>query len=139
VKEAEMFSIPVRCCAASRFALVLLLIFAASGCQKKYGKTWRTFDCGNKTINVNPTNGAEPEAVYVCDGDTVTWSPNGHKFLVEFKKESPFNSGEKEFHNGKPKSDTIKPQKNLKVYEYRITVDGKVFEDPQVLGGGGTP
>ncbi len=130
-----MFSIPMRCCAASRFAVVLLLMLGASGCAKQ-PKVAKPLTCGDKTVDVNTTNGAEPQAVYVCGGDTVTWNSNGHTFLVEFKKDSPFNDNDKRFNNGKPKSDKTKPHDKLRVYEYRITVDGSPFDDPQVIGGG---
>jgi uncharacterized lipoprotein YehR (DUF1307 family) len=126
---------PALCAHASRLVLVLLLIVGASGCGKKEPRLAKDLSCGDKKVEVNTTNGAEPEVVYVCDDDTVLWNSNGHKFLVEFKKDSPFKDDDKKFDNGKPKSDKTKHHDKLKVYEYRITVDGVPF-DPQVLGGG---
>jgi plastocyanin len=123
--------------------LILLLVSGVSGCKEhRYGRNTRIFTCGNQTIDVNPDDGAKPQAVYVCEGDTVTWNPNGHKFLVEFKKDSPFEDRRKKFDNEHPKSDKTKPHKQLTVYEYRITVGvgteaPHVFDDPQVIGGGG--
>jgi plastocyanin len=132
-----MHSIPVRYGAASRLVLVLLLIFGASGCAKQ-STVGKLPACGDKTVDVNTTNGAEPQAVYVCGGDAVTWNSNGHTFLVQFtKQDSPFSDGNRTFNNGKPKSDTTKRHDKLKVYEYQITVDGQLFADPQVVGGGG--
>ncbi len=134
-----MRSIPVRCCAASRFALVLLLMCGASGCMKpEVEKRTVKFTCADQTVDVNTTDGAKPQAVYVCEGDTVTWNPNGHTFLVEFKKDSPFADDGKKFDNGRAKSAKTKHHAQLTVYEYRITVDNHAF-DPQVIGGGGTP
>ncbi len=134
-----MHSIPVRCSAASRFALVLLLLFGASGCNEtKIKKKIVTFTCGDQTVDVNTTDGAAPQAVYVCEGDTVTWNPNAHTFLVEFKKDSPFVDDGKKFDNGHAKSAKTKHHTQLTVYEYRITVDTTNVFDPQVIGGGGT-
>jgi plastocyanin len=119
-------------------------MFGASGCDKdrKYGKNTRTFACGDQTIEVNTNDGAKPQAVYVCEGNTVTWNPNGNKFLVEFRKDSPFEDGGKKFDNEHPKSAKTKRHEYLTVYEYSITVgvgsqSPRVFADPQVIGGGG--
>jgi hypothetical protein len=133
-----MHSISVWCGAASRLALVLLLIFGASGCAKQ-PKVGKLPACGNKTVNVDPSYGADPEAVYVCEGDTVMWNPTANvgTFLVEFKNDFPFEGLKKKFDKGDPKSQKAKPQPNLKVYEYKITVNGQSFGDPQVVGGGG--
>ena len=127
-----MHSIPVVC---GRVAMVLFLILAANGCEKKAANP-AVPKCGDKTVNVNTNNGAEPEAVYVCEDDTVTWNPNGLTFVVEFKKDSPFKDDDKHFDNAKHKSQKTKHHDKLKVYEYRITVNGVAF-DPQVIGGGG--
>jgi len=113
-------------------------MFGASGCKEhKYAKNTRTFTCADPTVDVNTTDGAKPQAVYVCEGNTVTWNPNGHTFLVEFKKDSPFEDGAKRFDNGHSKSAKTKHHDQLTVYEYKITVDNTVFSDPQVIGGGG--
>jgi plastocyanin len=132
-----MHVIPVRC-GAARFGLAVLLMLEASGCAKqpKVEKT-EYFPCGPKTVDVNASDGATPQAVYACGGDTVTWNPNGHTFLVEFKKDSPFDDDGKKFDNGHPKSAKAKHPKQLTIYEYRITVDTTHVFDPQVVGGGG--
>ncbi len=134
-----MRTIPAPCCVASRFALVLLLLCGASGCRQ-YGKKTVQFTCGDQKVDVNTTNGAEPPAVYVCPGDTVTWNPNGHTFVVEFKNDkSPFDPPEKRFDNGHAKSPKTKPHAQLTVYEYKTTVDTTHVFDPEVIAGGGTP
>jgi plastocyanin len=133
-------------CAARRLALVLLLAIGAIGCTKQpapaggpgvTGFAEKPY-CGDKTVNANANTGADPQAVYVCEGDTVTWvaSPSSVSFTVEFKKDSPFNDNGKQFSNGNPKSDHTKHHDKLKVYEYKITVNSQVFDDPQVIGGG---
>lgn len=122
-----------------RLALILLLALGASGCKEmKIQKKTVTFICGDQTVDVNTRNGAQPQAVYVCEDDTVTWNPNGHTFLVEFKKDSPFVDDGKKFDNGHAKSAKTKHHTQLTVYEYRITVDTTNIFDPQVIGGGGT-
>jgi hypothetical protein len=141
-----MRSIPVRWGVASRFGVVLLVIVGVFGCKKEKEdeehRNYRRFACGNQAIDVDPAQGAKPQAVYVCGGNTVTWNPNGHKFLVEFRKDSPFEDGRKQFDNEHPGPDKAKTVQQLTVYEYRITVDTDaptphVFEDPQVIDGGG--
>lgn len=125
-------------CEVGRITLVALLLLGASGCRKGPEVRPGAPTCGNKIVQINPNKGADPVAVYVCDDDTVTWNPNGHTFVVEFKKDSPFKDNEKTFNNGKPKSDKTKHHDVLTVYEYKVIVDGVTF-DPQVVAGGGTP
>jgi hypothetical protein len=134
-----MHSIPMWCGAACRLALVLLLMLGASGCAKQPKVTGKMPSCGDKTVNVDPSYGADPEAVFVCEGDTVTWNPaaNVSTFLVEFKNDYPFEGLKKNFDKGDRNSPKTKPQKQLKVYEYKLTVNGHSFGDPQVVGGGG--
>ncbi len=134
-----MHSISVRCGSASRLAFALLLILGVSGCAKQPKVTGKTLSCGDKPVTVDPTNGASPEAVYVCEGDTVTWNPTADvvTFVVEFKSDYPFAGPKKNFDKGDRKSPKTKPQKELKVYEYKLTVNGHSFGDPQVVGGGG--
>lgn len=130
--------IPGRCGAVTRLAFVLLLIFGVSGCPKQ-PTVGKLPACGDKPVSVDPSYGADPEAVYVCQGDTVTWNPTANvvTFVVEFKNDYPFEGPKKKFEKGDPKSPKTKPQPILKVYEYKITVNGKSFGDPQVVGGGG--
>lgn len=147
-----MKNVAARFCAASWFGLVLALILGASSCNKEEpqegGKKPRVagnFPCGDKPVKVktgDPKQFATPEAVYVCDGDVVTWDPadDVQTFEVEFKNDYPFEGTPKKFHKGDGKSPKTKHQKpGLTVYEYKITVNGQSFGDPQVIGGGGTP
>jgi hypothetical protein len=128
------------CGTSKRFTLVLLLVLGASGCEQLgIKKKIVKFDCGNQTVHVDPNEGANPQAVYVCEDDTVTWSPDGHKFVVEFKKDSPFVDGGKKFDNQHATSNKTKKHYKLTVYEYKITVDDAHVFDPQVIGGGGHP
>lgn len=131
--------ISVRCGAASRLALVFFLALGASGCPKQPGVVGKTLTCGDKPVSVDPTAGATPEAVYVCDGDTVTWNPTANvvTFVVEFKNDYPFEGPKKNFDKNDRKSPKTKPQGELKVYEYKLIVNGHSFGDPQVVGGGG--
>jgi plastocyanin len=126
----------VRASVVGRFALILLLMLGAISCKERISRRTVTFTCGDRTVDANTNNGAQPQAVYVCEGDTVTWRANRHTFQVEFKKDSPFENNEKRFDNQHSKSDKAKHFTELTVYEYRITVDGTPF-DPQVIGGGG--
>ncbi len=129
-----MQSLPVGAGYGKRFALILLLALGASGC--KQAKKVKSFTCEDQIVNVNLNNGAQPQAVYVCEDNTVTWNANGHQFLVEFKKDSPFKDNEKKFDNQHAHSAGGKRLPELTVYEYRITVDGTRVFDPQVIGGG---
>lgn len=129
-----------------RSGIALLLVLWANGCgheakEEKEEKdesagAYVKISCADKVVDVDPMVGAKPLAVYVCNGRTVTWKDNGHAFKVEFKGDSPFSSDERVFHNQHAKSVGVKHLDQLTVFEYKITVDGKVF-DPQVIGGGG--
>jgi len=131
-----------------RSGLVLLLVLWAGACghEAKEGKEaeeaadssgkYVKLNCADVPVNVDPNIGARPPAVYVCKNHTVTWKDNGHTFKVEFKGDSPFTGDVKVFHNQSATSPGMKDLKQLTVFEYRITVDGKAF-DPQVIGGGG--
>lgn len=143
-----MNPMPVLCGHASRLALVMLLILGASGCEKKATppptptpkptpKVVVDLSCGPKQVDVNTDNGADPEVVYVCEDDTVSWNSHGYKFTVVFTGDSPFKDDNKNFDNTKATSDKAKyhVKHKYKLYEYRITVEG-VEHDPQVLGGG---
>jgi hypothetical protein len=118
-------------------------MFGANGCGKNAGdggpqrKDEKPY-CGDKSINVNPSTGADPKAVYVCEGDVVTWAPNGHTFIVEFAKDFPFKGNPKKFtekYNDNVSDKTL-PHPKIKVYEYTIKVDGNPIADPQIIGGG---
>jgi hypothetical protein len=118
--------------------LGLLLVLGTSSCRREssYQKKGVKFRCGDQIVYVDSKTGANPVAVYLCADDTVTWSSNDRKFKVEFMQDSPFSNDEKAFDNAHSKSQGAKHLKQLTVYEYKITVDGKEF-DPQVIIGGG--
>jgi len=136
-----MTSTQVRYVGGICFVLVLLLAFEVTGCQKKREPKAVTLDCGNQTLAIDPTDGTAPpkKAIYVCPGDIITWDPGSkpYQFKVHFTKKSPFIGGGKDFDNSNPKSQPVKGDINLTVYEYDVIVDGKKVDDPQVIGGGG--
>ena len=116
--------------------LGLIAILGGNGCGQKLADHSGKPYCGDKIVKaIAASPGADPEAVYVGKDDTVTWDPNGTTFAVEFKKDSPFVDDGKKFDNGNPKSKKAKQHLILKVYEYKITVNGQSY-DPQVIGGG---
>jgi hypothetical protein len=118
------------------------MMFGTSGCKetpKVAGKKTIPIPC-DTTIDVDPSQGVKEQAVYVCEGDTVAWDGHGATFVVQFKNESPFNSGGTVGSNSmtfdnKYLSGVAKRYDKLRVYEYKITVNGQAF-DPQVVGGG---
>lgn len=144
-----MKNVAARYCAASWCGLVLVVVLGASSCNKepeeggKKPKLAFAFQCGDKTVTVDvpvppKTSPATPEAVYVCEGDDITWAPtaNVQTFEVDFKKDYPFSGSKKKFDKGNPKSPKTKHQDpGLTVYEYKLTVNGQPY-DPQVVGGG---
>ena len=103
--------------------------------QKGYQEEFVQFTCQDVTVKVDPVNGTDPKAIYLCAGKTLTWDANGHEFTVIFKK-SPFVDGKKMFSNKDYKSKGAKKDAVLTVYNYQIIVDGELVEDPQVVGGG---
>src|SRR5258708_628201 len=91
-----MRTIAVRCGAAIRFGLVLLLMFGANGCSKqpKIAKKTKAVPC-DTTINADPsTGGVDLQAAFVCENDTVSWQvPTGHHLHVEFTADYSFLQG----------------------------------------------
>jgi hypothetical protein len=107
------------------------------------GKGSVNFPCGDQTVGVVPVDGTSPKDVYLCQGDTLTWLPNGHTFVVTFPKKYPFQGSPRTFQNDpqKPNDPVVSPPAaytgSLVVYHYDITVDNVPVADPQVVGGGG--
>lgn len=105
------------------------------------GKGQDTFDCGDKTVGVVAVDGTFPKDIYLCKGDTLTWEPNGHTFVVTFPNKYPFEGKTTTFQNNPqyPNNAVTSPRAvytgSLLVYHYDILVDGK-STDPQVVGGG---
>jgi hypothetical protein len=78
------------------------LCLAACGCSHKdfgHGKGKDSFVCGDQTVGVVPGDGTSPKDVYLCKGDTLTWQPNGHTFVVTFPKKYPFEGNPMAFQN----------------------------------------
>jgi hypothetical protein len=137
MREVDMHSSRVRYDGAIRFTLVLLFAFGAGGCKKAFHEETVTFACRDEKLDVDPTDGTIPKAIYLCAGKTVTWNPNGHRFRVVFRKKSPFVDDKTVFDNDHPKSAGAKHAAQLIVYYYDMTIDGMLVDDPQVIGGGG--
>jgi hypothetical protein len=93
--------------------------------------------CADQTLKVVPDDGTRPRAIYLGDGNKVTWDANGHDFVVIFRKKSPFAGGKKRFDNKNNQSPAAQIGKELAVYNYEIIVDDAVAEDPPGVGGGG--
>jgi len=128
------------------YVLTFTLCLAACGCNHKdfgHGKGKDSFVCGDQTVTVVPVDGTSPKDVYLCEGDTLTWQPNGHTFVVTFAKKYPFEGSPMTFQNdpqdaNKPVvSRRAKHIGSLVVYHYDMTVDNVSVSDPQVVGGGG--
>jgi len=135
----------------SRYALAITYILTFTLClaacngapqhPQTTGKGKDTFDCGDKTVGVVPVKGTFPKDVYLCQGDTLTWEPNGRTFVVTFPNEYPFQGKPTTFQNNPqyPNNPVVSPPAvytgSLLVYHYDILVDGKTT-DPQVVGGG---
>lgn len=126
--------------------MVLYVAACAGGGQKGPGVTGKgkdSFVCGDQTVGVVPNDGTSPKDVYLCKGDTLTWVPNGHSFVVTFPKKYPFEGAPTTFQNDphNPNAPVTSPPAIftgwLVVYHYDITVDGVQASDPQVVGGGG--
>jgi len=134
-----------RPCTIIAFALALPFFLAACGGQKPLGGQRKTsFVCGDQTVGVVPGDGTSPKDVYLCKGDSLTWSPNGHTFTVTFPKKYPFEGPAQTFTNNPQKpNDPVKSPpaiyagNRVVVYHYEMTVDNVPVPDPQVVGGGG--
>jgi hypothetical protein len=90
------------------------------------------------TINVTQTGVDVPDA-YVCKNTKVTWkAPDDLIFHVIFKHDCPFTSGCRQIDNQHPTAGPLieLPTSTLTVFDYGITVNGKLF-DPHIIGGGG--
>jgi len=122
---------------ASLMLLLLLFGLGISCGDEKPRKNSVYLSC-QTTVQVNPTNGADPLDIYICPNSTVTWNANGHKFTVIFKhKQCPFKDGCKNIDQDHPSRSTPSEKPPvLTVYDYEILVDGELF-DPHVVGGGG--
>jgi hypothetical protein len=106
------------------------------------GRGKDSFVCGDQTVTVVPVDGTFPKDVYLCQGDRLTWKPNGHTFVVTFPRKSPFEGSPMTFQSDpqKPNDPVVSPPANypgsLVVFHYDMTVDNVAVTDPQVVGGG---
>ena len=126
--------------------LTFTLWLAACGDGQKRpsvaGKGKDSFDCGDKSVLVVPGDGTSPKDVYLCKGDTLTWQPNGHTFVVTFPKKYPFEGNPTTFASdpNNPNAPVVSPRAintgSLVVYHYNMTVDNLPAVDPQIVGGG---
>jgi hypothetical protein len=133
-----MSSIRVRWSATTACALAIVLLLEGSGCKEQpmvTKKKTKPVAC-DQTIRVDPTKGAYPLAVFLCEDDTVTWDPNGHQFQVDFQTGSPFVGGQTTFDNNHLSGTVKHHYDQLEVYKYTITIDKTNVFDPQVVGGG---
>jgi hypothetical protein len=125
------------------FALCLTACGGAQQQPQATAKGKDSFACGDQTVGVVPVDGTSPKDVYLCKGDTLTWIPNGHTFVVTFPKKYPFAGPPKTFTNDpqKPNDPVVSPPAiytgSLVVYHYDMMVDNVTVSDPQVVGGGG--
>jgi hypothetical protein len=134
MREADMRFSRILFGGAGLFALCLFLITVA-GCKflQKAPRT-KTFDCTDVSINVDLNNGVDKKAVYICDGNTVTWNaPSGVNFTIKFQ-DCPFLDCNT-FTNGVPSKKALYFT-DIRVFKYTITVNGVPF-DPHLVGGGG--
>ena len=133
-----------RPCTIMAFALALPCFLAACGGQRPLGgQRKESFVCGDQTVGIVPGDGTSPKDVYLCKGDSLIWTPNGHAFTVTFPKKYPFEGAAQTFTNNPQKpNDPVKSPPaiyagKLVVYHYDMTVDNVPVPDPQVVGGGG--
>ena len=128
-----------------RFAVVFLLLFSAASCEKKPSNPKVSFACGDQTVKVQQKDqagndvGTIPKAVYLCEGYSLTWDPNGNDFKIKFRKNrSPFSDGDTDFDTKKNRSKGAKHTAlDVDVYDYDIWINGQKVDDPQVVIGGG--
>jgi len=102
--------------------------------------------CDNTIVQVNGNTGTayEDELVFLCKGQTITWSaPSGTgSFTVDFGAESPFDTGQISIpsQNGTIGPLSVvgpPPGRRAKAFKYRLTVGGTPF-DPHVIIMGGS-
>jgi len=138
-----MFEIPVRRSIA-KVALLLLITLGAGSCGKDHRVTYpptpkntRPVPC-DTTVTVDATNGPQPDPVYLCEGDTLTWVKGSgtNSFAVHFKNNSPFEDGGKDFDDQKNYDKGKSKYGPLEADKYSITINNTKTLDPQVITGG---
>jgi hypothetical protein len=117
-------------------AALVPLELGAGQDQTSHTPEYVRLSCGDASVNIDPTNGTDLKAVYLCAGNKITWNANHHQFIVIFRK-SPFTDDRKIFDNNNYVSRPAKNDTALTVYNYLVIVDGQLVDDPQIVGGGG--
>ena len=139
-----MRSIHARLSAAPWCALALLVMLGATSCGKPgvvppgIRKT-KTLNCDTNVV-VNP-NKVSPDSVYLCDGDTLSWSKgNGtDSFTIDFGNRTPFSDNATKFDDQHASHPGQTQYGALDVYRYSITIKSgpnSTKLDPQVVTGG---
>jgi hypothetical protein len=145
-----MISIPARWSAAVWCAAVLLLMLGVSSCSKDHPVNPRYPHTTKKTlpvpcdvtVTVDATSGPQPDPVYLCDDDTLTWvlGSNASSFVVEFSSGTPFADGATKFDDKHAAHPGQHQYGKLAVYKYSVTVTSTNNStnkfDPQVVTGG---
>ncbi len=128
--------------------LLLLLTCGASfsflGCLKHPKMVVRTasYSCGHRDVQLSDQTGVDKKNVFVCDGDTITWDPSGHRpFKVEFTQESPFGNTRLTFDENSKTTPPMPKSAAGMCFKYTITLDHDPHKsfDPQIIIMGGSP
>ncbi|HEX9222312.1 MAG TPA: hypothetical protein VF860_03185 [Candidatus Acidoferrales bacterium] len=115
--------------------------FSFLGCPQHPKIRTASFPCGHQDVQLSDQTGVDKKNVFVCDGDTITWDPTGHRpFKVEFTQESPFGNPQLTFDENN-KTTPPMPKTAGACFKYKITLDhdpNRSF-DPQIIVMGGNP
>ena len=134
----------IRWSAAPVYGLALVVLLGMLGCEKSAvppgkGKT-KTLNCDSNVV-VYP-NKLSHNSVYLCAGDTLSWTKGGgtDSFNIDFGSRTPFSDPGSTTFDDQHATHTAQPQYgDLDVYEYTITIvsgPNKTKLDPQVVTGG---
>jgi hypothetical protein len=126
--------------------LLLLLTCGASfsflGCPQHPKIRTASFPCGHQDVQLSDQTGVDKKYVFLCDGDTITWDPTGHRpFKVEFTQESPFENTQLTFDEKNKTTLPMPKSAEGKCFKYTITLDHDPHKsfDPQIIIMGGSP
>jgi hypothetical protein len=126
--------------AAPACALALMVTLGTVSCEKLgVKKKTKTLNC-DSTVVVNPKK-LSHDSVYLCDGDTLTWSKgNGtDSFTIDFGNRTPFSDNATTFDDKHASHPSQTQYGDLDVYKYTITIvsgPNSTRLDPQVVTGG---
>jgi hypothetical protein len=143
-----MNAMPARRSAGVWCVVALLMTIGASSCDKdqsagpndyrpKTPKKTNPVPCDNEVV-VDALNGPQPDPVYLCDGDDLTWKKGKgtNTFSIHFTDGSPFEDNATDFDDQKPTHKAKKSYDALYAYEYEVVVNLTKHFDPQVVTGG---